>query len=80
MVWRNVSYTQEQDFFKENVGHPVCTCRDPIPLILGTRIGSLRHLKKPAQAYKKILQKWCSVTPSGNTVRQHQCGKQARVG
>jgi len=34
---------------KENVRYPVWTCRDPIPLILGTRfsiLGSLKHLKK----------------------------------
>jgi len=50
-----------QVFFKENVRYPVWTCRDPISLILGirfslilrtrfsilgTRIGSLKHLKK----------------------------------
>jgi len=49
------------EFFKENVRYPVWTCRDPISLflgtrfslilgtrfsILGTRIGSLKHLKK----------------------------------
>jgi len=49
-------------FFKENVRYPVWTCRDPISLILGTRfslilgtrflflgtrIESLKHLKKP---------------------------------
>ena len=49
-------------FFKENVSNPVWTCRDPISLIigtrfslilgtrfeiLGTRIGSLKPLKKP---------------------------------
>jgi len=48
-------------FFKENVRYPVWTCRDLISLILGTRfslilgtrfsilgtgIGSLKHLKK----------------------------------
>ena len=26
-----------------------------------------------------FCKKWCSITPSGNTVRQHQCGKQARA-
>jgi len=26
-----------QDFFKENVRYPVCTCRDPISLILENR-------------------------------------------
>jgi len=35
-----------QAFFKENVRHLVWTCGDPISLILGTRIGSLKHLKK----------------------------------
>jgi len=41
--------------FKENIKYPVWICRDPISLILGTRfsilgtrIGSLKHLKKPA--------------------------------
>jgi len=33
-------------FFKENVRYPVWICRDPISLILGTRIGSLKRLKK----------------------------------
>jgi len=40
-------------FWKENVRCPVWTCKDPISLILGTRlsilgtrIGSLKHLKK----------------------------------
>jgi len=40
-------------FVEENVRYPVWTCRDPISLILGTRfsilgtgIGSLKHLKK----------------------------------
>jgi len=52
-------------FFKENVRYPVWICRDPISLILGTRfslilrtlfeilgtrIGSLKRLKKPALA------------------------------
>jgi len=36
-----------QFFFKENVRYPVWTCRDPIALILGTRIRPLKHLKKP---------------------------------
>jgi len=35
-----------QVFFKENVGYPEWICRDPISLILGTRIGSLKRLKK----------------------------------
>jgi len=42
-----------QFFFNENVSYPVWTCREPISLILGTRfsiqgtrIGSLKHLKK----------------------------------
>jgi len=26
------------------------------------------------------LEKWGGVTPSGNTLRQHQCGKQTRKG
>jgi len=30
----------------------------------------LQHLRK----------KWCSIAPSGNTVRQHQYCKQARAG
>jgi len=41
-------------FFKENVRYPVWICREPISLILGTRfeilgtrIGSLKSLKKP---------------------------------
>jgi len=34
-------------FFKENFRYPVWTCRDPISLILGTRIGSLKQLKNP---------------------------------
>jgi len=33
-------------FFKENVRYPVLICRDSISLILGTRIGSLKPLKK----------------------------------
>ena len=33
-------------FFKENVRYQVWTCRDPISQILGTRIGSLKHLKR----------------------------------
>ena len=52
----------QQGFFKENVTNPVWICRDPISLILGTqfslilgtrfeivgtRIGSLKRLKKP---------------------------------
>jgi len=28
---------------------------------------------------KHFCKKWCSITPSGNTVRQHQCGKQVRA-
>jgi len=50
-----------QGFFKENVRYPIWTCRDPISLILGTRfsilgtwIGSLKHLKKPWSYYRKI--------------------------
>jgi len=54
-------HTSVQVFFKENVRYPVWICRDPISLILqnrfslilatrfeilGTRIGSLKHLKK----------------------------------
>jgi len=49
-------YTHRQGFLKENVRYPVWTCGDPISLILGTRwpfslilgtqIGSLKHLKK----------------------------------
>jgi len=42
-------------FSKENVRYLVWTCKDPISLVLGTRflilrtrIGSLKHLKKPA--------------------------------
>ena len=27
-----------------------------------------------------ILQKWCSIAQSGNTVQKHQCGNQARAG
>jgi len=48
-----VSYTYS-GFFKENVRHPVWTCRDPISLIPGTRFPilgtpfrSLKHLKNP---------------------------------
>jgi len=35
----------------------------------------------PTHDLKKytILQKWCSIAQSGITVRQHQCGKQARA-
>jgi len=51
----NFNYPATQVFFKEKVRYPVWTCRDPIYLILGTRfeilgtlIGSLKHLKKPA--------------------------------
>jgi len=48
-----------QVFFKENVRYLVWTCGDPISLILGTRfslypgtrIGSLKHLKKLALLY-----------------------------
>jgi len=58
----NSSIILQQFFFKENVRYPVWTCRDPIYLvlgtrfslilgsrfyILGTRIWSLKHLKKP---------------------------------
>ena len=57
------SFAMVQGFFKENVRYPAWTCRDPISLILGTpfylnlgprfsilgtRIGSLKHLKKVA--------------------------------
>jgi len=35
-----------QVFFKENVRNPAWICRDLISLILGTRIGSLKRLKK----------------------------------
>jgi len=45
---------REKFFFTEMVRCPVLTCRDSISLILGTRfeilgtrIGSLKHLKKP---------------------------------
>jgi len=39
---------KDQGFFKENVRHPVWTCRDPISLILGTRFSILgTRLKKP---------------------------------
>jgi len=49
--------TMTQGFFKENVRNPVWTSRDPISLILGTRfslilgtrIGSLKHLEKNLQ-------------------------------
>jgi len=37
----------------------------------------------PANMHVKLhhlCKKWCSVSPSGNTVRQHQCGKQTREG
>jgi len=27
-----------------------------------------------------LCKKWFSITPFGNTVRQHQCGKQTREG
>jgi len=27
-----------------------------------------------------VCKKWLSITPSGNTVRQHQCGKQTKEG
>jgi len=50
-------------FFKEKVRYPVWTCRDPISLILrtrfeilGTRIGSLKHLKKPRVYFAIQLQ------------------------
>jgi len=33
-------------FFKEYVRYPIWICRDPISLILGTRIGSLKRFKK----------------------------------
>ena len=53
-------------FYKENVMYPVCTCRDPISLILGTRfslilgtrIGSLKHLKNTLRLtvfHKRVL-------------------------
>jgi len=28
----------------------------------------------------RICKKWRNITPPGNTARQHQCGKQSRVG
>jgi len=34
-------------FLKKIVRHRGWTCRDSISLILGTRIGSLKHLKNP---------------------------------
>ena len=41
---KNINYYQ---FFKENVRYPVWSCRNRISLILGTRIRSRKHLKKP---------------------------------
>jgi len=41
------------------------------------------HKSSPTQKHEKlhhICKKWCSVTPSDITVRQHQCGMQARAG
>jgi len=58
-----------QVFFKENVRNPVWICADPISLILGTRfslisetrfeilgtrIGSLRRLKKTCNVYANV--------------------------
>ena len=48
--------------FKENVGYPILTCRDPIHLILGTRfslivgtrIWSIKHLKKTLVTFKPL--------------------------
>ena len=56
-----ISFVNKQVFFKENIRYPVWICRDPISLNLGTRfslilgtrfsipgtrIGSLKRLKK----------------------------------
>jgi len=46
----------------------------PISRWLGTKFFLHTGLKNYT-----ILQKWCSVAQSGNTVRQHQCGKQGRT-
>ena len=61
-------------FFKENIRYPVWTCREPISLILGTRfslilgarIGSLKHLKKSWHYYSQnqfvgVLKNWHKV-------------------
>jgi len=60
-----------QEFFKENVRYPVWPSRDPISLILwtrfsvlGTRIGSLKHLKKPGYLLRVPTQ---SRVPRSNT-------------
>ena len=41
-----VLYALSRFFSKGNVRHPVWTCRDPIYLIQGTQIGSLKRLNK----------------------------------
>jgi len=53
-----------QCFFKENVRNPVWICRGPISLILGTRfeilgtrIGSLKRLKKTLRVWKMSFKK-----------------------
>jgi len=62
----------KQGFFKEKVRYPVCTCRDPISLILGTRFeiletqfGSLKHLKKTLVEESSYVQQ--------NFETQHHC-------
>jgi len=40
-------------------------------------VSTHKHVK--LHHFCKFFFQWCSITPSGNTLRQHQCGKQARA-
>jgi len=51
-------HTLFQGFFKENVRHPVWTCRDPTLLILGTWIGSLKKSYISLFIYWKSQSSW----------------------
>ena len=46
----------------------------PISQWYGTKFFST-HVVEKLHHFTKILQKWCSITQTGNTVRQQECGK-----
>jgi len=70
--WCNAGF-----FSKENLRYPIWTCRDPISLILGTRfslilgtrIGSLKRLKKP----------WCNVLHQGVSNSNYSEGRSLKL-
>jgi len=68
-VYAEKGLLQSGFFFKENVRYPVWICRDPISLILGTRIGSLKRLRK---TLLQLLLCKCTLFSARNLMRQTQ--------